>query len=265
MGLFSLFGSRLPIDGDELEFQLATFKWLASEFAAFAGQPLILPTRVFFPSDGRAGVEKLFDEVRAAANMAGWPCRLVAGAQDREIDAGNAILLRHDGAPAPCGTFRVVEHGGERHAEITYNPGMANDTEALVATFAHELGHYLMATAERAPPGGWDLHELHTDLAAVYLGFGLFLANSARRFAQFQSAGMMGWSSRSQGYLSEGALVTALVIVERLRGREPAAAAPYLKSYLRTDLKRSTRALAKLHPNMAKAVEAIDLADYAGG
>jgi hypothetical protein len=30
----------------------------------------------------------------------------------------------------------------------------------------------------------------------VHLGFGLFLANSAKTFSQFQSAGEMGWSSR---------------------------------------------------------------------
>lgn len=115
-----------------------------------------------------------------------------------------------------------------------------------------------MSTARTAPPGGWALHELHTDVCAVALGFGLFLANSARSFGQYQSAGEMGWSSRSQGYLSEGALVTALVIRERLGGRDPLAAARYLKDYLQTDLRRAARALAKASPDMAAAVEAVD-------
>ena len=148
---------------------------------------------------------------------------------------------------------------------ITYNPALSDDPTALIATFAHELGHYLMSTARSDPPGGWELHELHTDLAAVHLGFGLFLANSARSFSQFQSAGMMGWSSRSQGYLSEGALTTALVIVERLSGRDPGAAAPYLKDYLQKDLRRAAKALASRHPDMVAAVEAVDLSAYAGG
>jgi hypothetical protein len=264
MGFFSLFGPRLPIDGEELEFQLATFKWLSAEFAEFAAAPLVLPTPDVFPSNGRRGVETLFDEVRAAARMADWPCKLEAGTRNREVDAGNAHLIRQSGAPAPCGTFEIVDGPDGRCAVITYNPGLVNETEAMIATFAHELGHYLMATAESTPPGGWDLHELHTDLIAVFLGFGTFLANSARSFRQFHGAGEMGWSSGGQGYLSEGALVTALVIAERLAGRDPMAAAPYLKTYLRTDLKQAARALARIHPDMRLAVAAIDLGQFAG-
>src|ERR1043166_4297153 len=260
-----LFGPRLPIDRDELDFQLATFKWLTGEFGPVGTRPLILPTREHFPlsaATGEARVREIFDLVRAAAGMANWPCELLAGKSDVPIEAGNAHLLRHEGGSAPCGTFRVVEGPAGRQAQITYNPGMARDPPGLAATFAHELGHYLMATSKGTPPGGWDLHELHTDLAAVYLGFGIFLANSARNFRQFQSAGEMGWSSRTQGYLSEGALVTATAVFQRLAGREPLEAAPHLKDYLRTDLKRADRALAKLTPDMAAAVAAIDLAEY---
>lgn len=263
MGFFSLFRPKLPIDGEEFEFQLATFKWLTAEFPEFAVAPRVWPTTDSFPSEGRRGVETLFDEVRAAARMADWPCELRAGADNREVDAGNAHLIRHSGTPAPCGTFEVMDGPDGRHAVITYNPSLVNDTESMVATFAHELGHYLMATAESTPPGGWDLHELHTDLTAVFLGFGTFLANSARNFRQFQSAGEMGWSFGGQGYLSEGALVTALVVAERLAGRDPMAAAPHLKVYLRSDLKRAAKALAKIHPDIRRAVESIDLDEFA--
>jgi hypothetical protein len=132
----------------------------------------------------------------------------------------------------------------------------------MIATFAHELGHYVMSTATTAPPGGWELHELHTDIAAVWLGFGLFLANSARSFSQFQSAGEMGWSSRTQGYLSEPALVTATAIAERLAGRDPIGAEPFLKPYLQSDLRKASKALARLHPDMAAAVDAVDLSEF---
>jgi len=53
-----------------------------------------------------------------------------------------------------------------------------------------------------------------------------------------------------------------LVIFQRLRGDDPFAASPWLKDYLRTDLKRAAGALAKLHPDVAAAVDAVDLADY---
>jgi hypothetical protein len=262
-----LFGARLPIDRDELEWQLATFKWLGREFGSIADRPLVLPTSDFFPapSGGTSRIQALFDNVRNAAGMADWPCELRAGRESRPAQVGFALLLRHEGAQAPCGTFEVEAPDGVRKVVITYNPSLAADTDAMIATFGHELGHYLMSKAKSDPPGGWELHELHTDLAGVWLGFGIFLANAARNFSQFQSGGEMGWSSRSQGYLSEGALVTALAIFQRLRGDDPLAPARWLKDYLRTDLKNAAKALARLHPDMARAVEVVDLGEYGNG
>ncbi|HEY0313411.1 MAG TPA: hypothetical protein VGC56_13050 [Allosphingosinicella sp.] len=263
--MLSFFRPKLPIDADELEWQLATFKWLQAEFGPVA-KALVLPTPHWFPPSQRQGharMEDLFAAVRKAAGMADWPCELRPGRSERPVQVGFALLLKHHGAAAPCGTFQVEEADGTRRAVITYNPSLAADTGGMIATLAHELGHYLMSTAKSAPPGGWALHELHTDLAAVYLGFGIFLANSARNFAQFQSGGEMGWSSRRQGYLSEGALVTGLALAERLAGRDPAAAEPYLKPYLVTDLRKAMRALARLHPDVAAGVEAVDLGDFA--
>lgn len=264
--MISLFGPRLPIDDEELEFQLATFKWLIGQFGPIGETPLVLPTPDFFPlvgARGEAGVREIFEAVRALVGMAEWPCELRVGKSDVPIDAGNAHLLRHQGNPAPCGTFEVGEGLAGRHGIITYNPGMAGDQAGLVATFAHEFGHYLMATAAAPPPGGWELHELHTDLAAVYFGFGVFMANHARSFGHFSTSGGSGWQASWRGYLSEGALVTATAIFQRLAGRDPLAAMPFLKDYLRKDLKRAAAALAKKAPDMAAAVEAVDLSDFA--
>jgi hypothetical protein len=243
--MFSLFAPKLPIDSDELEWQLATFKWLAAEFGPAGEAPLVLPTAEFFPPSPRKGpgrVEDLFASVKSAAGMADWPCELRAGAGDRPAHVGTGLLLRHEGASPPCGTFTIDDGGGGQTVVITYNPSLAEDIDSLVATFAHELGHYLMSTA----------------------GTALFLANSARSFGQYQSGGEMGWSSRTQGYLSEGALVTATAIFQRLAARDPMEAAPWLKDYLRLDLKKAAKALDRLHPDMEASVAAVDLGDFAG-
>ena len=266
--MLSLFRPRLPVDEDELEFLLATFKWLTASFGPVAQTPLVVPTVEFFPSlagKGWAPAPLLFEDVRRAADMADWPCQLEMGEADPPFDAGNDHLIRHEGGSAPCGTFRIAEGSDGNFAVITYNPDMERDQAGLVATFAHELAHYLLATSRDPGPGGWDLHELHTDVTAVYLGFGVFLANSARTFETFQGMRGSGWSSRLQGYLGEGGLVTAIAIFQRLAGREPAAAALYLEDYLRTDLKRADRALAKRFSDMGAAVDAIDLAAFGCG
>lgn len=266
--MLSFFAPKPPIDADELEWQLATFKWLGSEFRGLGESPLVLPTPQWFPPSPRKGhgrTEDLFAAVKAAAGLSNWPCELRPGEGERPAHVGTGLLLRHEGAAAPCGTFTAEGEDGEIKVVITYNPSLAGDTTAMIATFAHELGHYVMSTATTAPPGGWELHELHTDIAAVWLGFGLFLANSARSFSQFQDSVEAGWSSRTQGYLSEPALVTATAIAERLAGRDPLEAAPYLKPYLQPELKKAARALARLHPNMAASVDAVDLAEFRSG
>ncbi|MGZ8311901.1 MAG: hypothetical protein ACXWUP_05110 [Allosphingosinicella sp.] len=263
--MFGLFGSRLPIEEDELEFQLATFKWLIREFDPVEQSALVLPTPEYFPSvakQGWAPAEALFEDVRRAADMADWPCRLEPGDGDRPIDGGSDHLIRTVDGAAPCGTFRVEQEPGGHRAVISYNPDMERDQTGLVATFAHELAHYLLATNEKPGPGGWELHELHADLAAVYLGFGIFLANSARTYEVFHGSRGSGWRSQLQGYLSEGALVTATIIFQRLAGRDPLAAAPFLEEHLRVDLRRAARALAKRYPDIDAAVEAVDLAAF---
>jgi hypothetical protein len=266
--LLSLFRSRLPVDEDELEFLLATFKWLEATFGPASQAPLVVPTPQYFPSVAKRGwapAGELFEDVRRAADMADWECLLESGEGDLPTDAGNEHLIRHEGGSAPCGTFRVEEGPDGNRAVISYNPDMEKDQTGLVATFAHELGHYLLATVPDPGPGGWDLLELHTDVTAVYLGFGIFMANSARTFEAFQGTTYAGWRSRLQGYLSEGALVTSTIIFQRLAGRDPDEAAPYLEDHLRADLRRADRILAKRFPDMAAAVAAVDLAAYGCG
>ena len=260
--MFSMFGPRLPIDEEELEWQLATFKWLCEEFGPLEEGPLVLPTPAWFPPSPRQGhgrAEDLFGHVKAAAGMEEWPCELQAGAGERPVHVGTGLLLKHEGASPPCGTFAVADEAGGTKVVITYNPDLVADPTAMIATFAHELAHYLMSTAASAPPGGWELHELHTDLAAVAMGFGIFLANSARSFSQFQGGGEAGWSTRSQGYLGEQALVTALALRERIAGRDALAASPFLKPYLQSDLRRADKALSKRIPDPAAAIAAVDL------
>lgn len=264
------FGPRLPIDADELEWQFACFKWLLTSFEGLERHrttPLVTPTVAYFPNSslkGHARAAELFEQVKAHADMADWPCDLIAGEATRETRVATYHhVAREAGHAAPLGTFSVAGAGEHTAVTITYNPDHVAHPPTLIATFAHELAHYLMATAPEAPPGGEAVEEHATDLTAVFLGFGIFLANNAKQFSAYTDHTGSGWASSMQGYLSESALVTALAIAERLAGRDPLRATDWLKPHLASDLKRTDDYLGKRHTDLAGQIMAIDLSDYA--
>lgn len=263
-----LFGPKRPLGRDELEWQLAGFQWVLAEFGGLEAHRttvLAKPDGDYFAESkltGHARAEELFAEVKALAGLTEWPTRLVGNASPRGTGQVNAWTTLQPIGDAAAGTYQLLDDGeGGWVAEIRYDEGLLADQHALAATFAHELAHYLLSTRQRAFPGGEELHELLTDLTAVMLGFGLFLANSARdyRAAQLEMGGH-AWQTRRQGYLSERALVTALALSELLAGRDPKAARPYLKPYLAQDLDLAVKWFATR--NVEADVMAIDLSDY---
>ncbi len=231
--MFGLFRKGTLL-GDELsEWQFDVFAWLLRHtggFEAFRQRRMVLPTPVCFPQRGERGhalAEAIFGQVRRHAGMEDWPCTVQPQEDDPNPLVGRALLIQ--GAPqSPAGTFRSTDEG----ALITYHPQKLNDPMALVATFAHELAHYRTAGFPVPPPGGWEVWEPVTDLAAVFLGFGLFLANSHFQFAQHQSGGTMGWRSQRQGYMSEPEVLHMHAIASILLALPMADSLPYLKPAL---------------------------------
>lgn len=266
------FGPKPLIEEDEFEWQLATLKWLMERFG---GSDFISDTASFVPDESlfpvssptRSGrASEYFDLVRRMAGMENWPCRLEAGDEDVPQQIAPGIAMVRETPAQPLGTFSVETAGDNAQCVIRYHPALVDDPAALIATFAHELSHYLIHDRAEPPPGGWELDELATDLTAVYLGFGIFMANNAKHFEGFSSFDQMGWQSRRTGYLSEAALVTALAVRERLGGRDPLqSAGPHLKSYLQADLKKADAWLRKYCPDVDVAIAKVDLGDFQPG
>lgn len=262
--MFGFGRSKFPIDDDEADWLLACFAWAAAEFGGVEDLPnrmVILPDETFYPPSRLTGHDRaveLFDQTRRHAGMSDWPCELRAGASDRERSIATGHALRHH-SRQPLGTFGY-ENG---HYVITYNPTSLAYPQTLVATLAHELAHYLIHTAQRRAPGGAALAEHATDLGAVFLGFGVFMANSAKTFRQFQSASEQGWEMSAAGYLSENALVTALAMYVRLARADPAPVIRELKDYLHGVFRKALAATDRCYPDLVAAVQAVDLSDWA--
>ena len=209
------------------------FRWLEAHLPSRDDYvvPLILPTAKYFPmkkTGDHAFAQAVFDAVRDFMGLRDWVC--VLEPQEGELHDREAELARRGGLFGPtqyrdaAGTF----HAGDA-ITITYSPSLLHDPAGLVATLAHELCHYLLATVKEEPPCGWAEHEPLTDLAAVHEGFGVFLCNSAFHFGQWSDAQYSGWQYSRRGYLNEAELGFALGVFCVRRGIAPELAMPHLK------------------------------------
>ena len=239
------------IPADTQDFIIDAYAWLNKHFADDETK-LILPTREFFPqvlSDEQQAAEATFNAIKAHAGMIEWPCVLVA--QEPDVDALVAPTIAVQNTPqTPLGTFSVNSvkddsDSSEQQIEITYNPAIASQPMILVSTLAHELAHYLTAGAPEPPPGGWESWEFVTDIAATFMGFGIFMANSATNFSQFRDVDSQGWKYSRSGYLSETEHVMVLAIFARIHQIEPSKVLGHLKSGLRPLFKKALKQVDK--------------------
>jgi hypothetical protein len=203
------------LDAARREWQFDAFAWLlrgCGGLPRFADTPLVLPIEEHFPDrgmKGHAAAAALFRRVRDHAGMADWPC---------VVEPRGATGL----APAPA--------GDERLRQIHYS---ADDIQPgrLVAHFAHELARYLVESLDEAPPGGDSLYAPAVDLAAVFMGFGVFMANSSAEGARWD--------------LNEGELLHALAMFCLLRKLPEEDVEPYLNAHVRKHLRLAMRDLAQ--------------------
>ncbi|MGI5310670.1 hypothetical protein [Rheinheimera sp. WS51] len=244
--MFGLFKPKPILSQEDTDFQIATFKWLLTHFGGehfYQETQLILPTRDYFPAAVKSANEaalETFNTVKKYAGMETWPCKLEA--QEQDIDARVAPTVFIENLPgSPNGTFEITE---SKEVVITYNPALVKNPTQLVATYAHELAHYLTGTVPEPPPGGWVNWEFATDITATFLGFGVFMANSTFNFRQFTEVGSQGWQASRSGYLTEAEHVFSLALFLGLKGLPVQAALPYLKPNLKRLLRRAVRYLA---------------------
>jgi hypothetical protein len=202
------------LDASRREWQFDTFAWLlrnSGGYPKFLETTLVLPIEEHFPDrgmSGHAGVAALFRRVRDHAGMADWPC-----AVEPESVHPRPMPGLPDGIPV-----------------ISYKPD-AVEPNSLVAGFARELARLLVDTFEEPPPGGALLREPAIEVAAVFMGFGLFMANDALRGANHQ--------------LNEGEFAHALAMFCLLRKMPPESIDRHLNPHLRKYLRLASRDLAR--------------------
>jgi hypothetical protein len=252
------FTRKLVVDDETAAWHVDNFAWLVRQFDGAAGlakSKLVLPTTGYFVAEGEKGhafALRIFAQIKAYCGMADWEVDLVADDNPLAEDTSLAVAMIAPQKHA-LGTFGVA---GNRIA-ISYVPALLKRPDHLIATLAHELAHYLLATTREPPPCEQDEKEFLTDLAAVYLGFGVFLANARFRFEALESGTMHGWQMGRSGYLPEADLTFALALFLQAKSLSPDPALACLKPHLATMLRRALRELTDRPAISAPIVEAL--------
>jgi hypothetical protein len=248
-----LWGKRTFLEPHIEEWHRDCWQWMRGHLTtpdAPFPQSVILPSPKHFQpieGEGHARAEGVLAQVKTLMGLSAWPCVLVER-QQVNVQLGEFMVTQPIGKMA-AGTFEVED--GEVY--ITYDPDLLRRPYNLVATFAHELAHYVLHTLPDLPPGADEepgIEELATELAVAGFGFGVIAANAAFGHEVSLTTQRVGAS----GYFSEEQWVFALATQLRLCEDDPAPARGYLKSHLAKKLDAALKRLdgdAFLAPLMA--------------
>jgi len=208
---------------------------------------VILPTDDYFPDPydkTPAAVEKLFH--RICSYMRVDRGRIELEIFRDETEELREVLPYWSGGSSGCAGFYQHRTGaegdeGQRDEErmlVALRSTLLKDPPVLIATIAHELGHVILLGGRLMDTRVPD-HEPMTDLLTVFLGLGIFGANSVARFRQFQDATRQSWSMERLGYLSEEVYGYALARFAIERGESKSEWAKHLSTNVRAFFKRS--------------------------
>ncbi len=243
--MFGLFRPRCPVPEEERQWLEERWRWLEDAFGASAPveATVVLPTADFFPDAYEPSPDAalvLFERVQRYMGLADQRVRIGFYAEQDEPWRHDPNLAGGERRGA-AGLFRAGYWGAEPtiHLEL----GQLRDPLALVATIAHELGHVHLIGHRRLDPDETPDHEPLTDLLTVFLGLGVFSANSVIRERNWQDLGTFGWSVGRLGYLTQEAYGYALALFARARGEAKPPWADHLCTDVRAYLKQSARYL----------------------
>ncbi len=244
MGLFSWFRSKpdCPVDSDTRQWIDHRWRWLEAEFGAdrVRTAPVILPRPEFFPEPynaTEADARRMLD--RVCEYMGIDPAAIRMSLYDESNPWAESLIL---GVQRTKGTAGLYHREGGRH-RIWIEAANLHDPLAMVATMAHELGHVHLLGQGRVLPDEQD-HEPLTDLLTVFLGLGVFTANSVIREQYWHEGTYSGWSIGRRGYLGMPMYGYAFALFARSRGEDGSAWSGQLRTDVRSAFKQAVRFLA---------------------
>jgi hypothetical protein len=234
------FAPQCPVDEKQQLWIEQSSAWIVKQFEIQARDVVVvLPTPEFFPDTYRAeeeDVDSLLKRVCDYMRVSRDRLELELFS-DKSKEMRNHLPMFESSGRGAAGEF--VSSGAGR-IKIRISTDHLNDPMSMIAVIAHELGHVLLLADSRISSERKD-HEHLTDLLTVWLGLGIFTANSTFKFSQWSGGFKQGWESRRLGYLTEQMFGYSLAWFAFARGeRRPpwskylqGNSGPYFKSSMR--------------------------------
>ncbi|HXB59442.1 MAG TPA: hypothetical protein VNU95_07745 [Candidatus Acidoferrales bacterium] len=233
---------ELPVNEKEKKWIEESFQWLLETFGkdAFLKHKTILPEKTFFP-DKYDGTEEAVDKV--VSQICGYmdvnPNSIeVAFLVDGSRESGSDLIGEKSHSGAAGLYFPNAPEGARK--KIALNVSAFKNPTILVATISHELGHVILLGGGKITRDRGD-HEYLTDLLTVFLGLGIFTANSVIQFSQWQDYSRQGWSASRMGYLTEEMFGYSLAAYAWMRNEKKPAWSKYLCMDVEHYFKQSLR------------------------
>lgn len=238
--MLNFFRSKPLIDDASCEWMFDTFEWALTHFdhqEFFQRSQLIQPTNDYFPGnvDSRHGMaETIFNHVVKYAGLNHWPLQL----QAPQFFTGQAPALldltavqRDSSNVSSLPALIAIQP-----LAMTYNPQQASKPGDLASSYAHHLAQHVVAQSQQLPPGGAENFNASTEIVAIFMGFGVMMANSAYTFRGGCGSCYNAQANR-QATLSEDNVIFALALFCRLKEIPTSDATRNLKGYLRRNFK----------------------------
>ena len=255
------FSPKLPITDDDRQWVDDGFKRLERLLGRrrMLEARAVEPTAEDFPDPydkTPEAVEKLFTRVCSYMQVERGSVQLEIFQDETEELQAMLPSWRGDHKKRAAGLYMGADGQRKEAAEggrlVAIRSTLLKDPLSLVATVAHELGHVILLGGELMSPDTPD-HEPMTDLLTVFLGLGIFTANSAAQFKQFQEDRRIGWSMNRLGYLHQRVFGYSLARFATERGEHKPAWVRHLSPNVRADFKSSRRWLEENPDSVAMA------------
>jgi len=241
--MLGFFKNTALLDEDTTDWLFDVYAWALRHFDSevfYQETLLVTPTNQHFPGEG-GGSDKarfIFEKVKVYAGLGHWPCELVT--DESFVSPSVPILADTVGLRGSTGITPVIGEDSPSFP-VPYDPALIARPEALIASYAHTLSHYLGSTCQEPPPGGKENWPQVTEVLAVFMGFGLMFANSAY-VSSIRSCGSCQTPTANRPvFLSQYELVYSLAIFSVLKGIPNKEVTPYLKKTLHTFYKKAVK------------------------